>query len=204
MRVAVYGGTFDPPHNMHLAIARAALDRGLAGRVLFVPVADPPHKEGSKITPYRHRFAMLSLAVKGEGRFEVSKIEAERLPLPSYTIDTMDALSAASPDDNFILLIGSDSLDALHTWMRAKELAGRYEIAVYPRPGQQPSLEKLLLDWPESTARKLYSSIMKDMAQMDLSSTWLRSELANSQNAGRFIPTAVLDYIRDQKLYGTV
>ena len=204
MRVAVYGGTFDPPHNTHIALALASLERGLAGRVLFVPSADPPHKSLRQVSPYALRLSMLELAIAGEPRFGISRIEEGRLPMPSYTIDTMDGLSASSPGDHFILLMGSDSLEALHTWHRARELAERHEIAVYPRKGQVPTLENLQLHWPGELALKLHSSIMQGMPQTDLSSTWLRSELANSGNAGRFIPKAVLDFIHERKLYGTV
>lgn len=203
MRVAVYGGTFDPPHNAHLALAHAVLDRGLAGRTLFVPAADPPHKALWQVTPYAIRLAMLELAIAGEPRFEISRIEAGRLPRPSYTIETMDELSASRPDDQFVLLIGSDSLDALHTWHDAMALAERYELIVYPRKGQAPALERLEDIWPAPLAAKLRASVMADVPQFDLSSTWLRSELANFGNAGKFIPKAVLDYIHERKLYGT-
>lgn len=203
MRIAVFGGTFDPPHKAHLALAKAVLERGAAGRVLFVPAADPPHKALSTVSPYATRLAMLKLAIAGEPRFSISEIEAERLPKPSYTVDTMTELSARSPQDRFALLIGSDSLAALHTWMRAGELAANCEFAVYPRKGCAVSLDDLRLHWPEPVARKLHSSLMEGLPESDLSSSWLRSELANSRNAARFIPEAVLGFIQERKLYGT-
>ncbi len=201
MRIAVYGGTFDPPHEAHLAIARAALAQGVAERALFVPAADPPHKTASRLTPFADRLAMIRLAIAGEPRFSVSCLERDRLPRRSYTIDTMDALAAESPADEFILLIGSDSLAALHTWDRARELVERHSLAVYPRKGEVPSLADLRVHWPEEQAKRLHSAIIKGVEEMDLSSSSLRSGLANSENAARFIPAAVLDYIRSRSLY---
>ena len=201
MRVAVYGGTFDPPHSTHLLVASSALERGLAERVLFVPSADPPHKIGHHVTPFAHRLKMLELAIAGKPNFEISDIEAKRLPEPSYTFETMEELSALRPDDKFTILMGSDSLSALHTWHRAEELAARYSFAIYPREGKVPSLEELLAQWPEKTARRLFSSIILDAPQTDLSSSSLRSALVNLENAGRFISKDVLAYIKANGLY---
>ena len=201
MIVAVYGGTFDPPHSTHLAIARAVLERGLADKVLFVLSAMPPHKLGRQISPYEDRLAMLKLAIQGEPRFEISEIERERLPRPSYTIDTLDSLSAASPNDSFALLIGSDSLNALHTWRRGSELASRYRIISYPRKGEPATLESLKAHWSEEIAEKLRSSLLEGVPETDLSSSSLRSALANSGNAGKCITEAVLSCIRERGLY---
>jgi len=204
MSLAVFGGTFDPPHKAHLAIARAALERGIASRVLFVPSAEPPHKLGAIVSPYIHRRGMLEQAIKGEPAFEISDIEAERLPAPSYTIDTLDELSRLRPEARLVLLIGSDSLAQLHTWMRGRELAERYAVASYPREGHLPSLEDLMANWPPELALKLFSSLMAGLAPMKISSTEIRKALANSENADRFIERGVLDYIRAKRLYGSV
>ncbi len=201
MSLAVFGGTFDPPHNAHLAIAQAALDRGLAERVLFVPAAEPPHKHGVKVSPFRHRLRMLEIALEGNSSFEISSIEAERLPAPSYTIDTLDELSRRRPGERLLLLIGSDSLVQLHTWMRGRELAERYGLLCYPREGHLPSMDELRANWPPQLASKLAASVMDGLPSMKISSTEIRLALANSENADRFISCGVLDYIRAEGLY---
>ncbi|HET7224952.1 MAG TPA: nicotinate (nicotinamide) nucleotide adenylyltransferase, partial [Candidatus Eisenbacteria bacterium] len=109
VRLAVFGGTFDPPHVGHLALAERAADALALDRVLFVPARVPPHKRHAAMTPARHRLAMVRLAVRGNPRFAVSTLELVR-PGPSYTVDTLRALGRRHPRAELFLLIGADSL----------------------------------------------------------------------------------------------
>ena len=118
MKKAFYGGTFDPPHSGHIHLGRAVLENGYAQEVMFVPAWLPPHKQKLEIAPYEDRLAMLRIAVGEERRFTVSEIERERGGI-SYTIDTLHLLARRFPGDEFLLLIGADSLgflslEALH------------------------------------------------------------------------------------------
>src|SRR5579862_637552 len=108
MRVGLFGGTFDPIHLAHLAVARAAADRFRLDRVLFVPSAHPPHKAGVTYAPYEDRVRMVELACEGEPRFEVSRLEegTER----SYSIDTIEKLrTTLAPGDQLFFIIGADA-----------------------------------------------------------------------------------------------
>src|ERR1051326_6924552 len=108
MRLAMFGGTFDPIHNAHLAIARAAADRFDLDCVLFVPAARPPHKSGFTHAPYEDRVRMVQLACSGESRFEVSRIE-ENTDC-SYSIDTIEKVRARlAPGDDLFFIIGADA-----------------------------------------------------------------------------------------------
>ena len=105
MRLAIFGGTFDPVHNAHLAIARAAADRLSLDRVLFVPAAHPPHKRGITHAPFEHRLRMVELAVVADPRFEASRIE--EFTSRSYSIDTIERVRATlNSEDQLYFLIG--------------------------------------------------------------------------------------------------
>ena len=116
-RTAILGGTFDPIHDAHLAIAHAAMVRTEFGlrRILFVPAANPPHKSGMTITPWEDRVRMVELACAGNAAFEVSRIEQESNP--SYSILTIERLLAAGAGP-LAFLIGADAFAEIRTWHR--------------------------------------------------------------------------------------
>ena len=170
MKIALFGGTFDPVHAVHLQIAQSVLDRGRADWVLFIPAPCPPHKTKQRITPYEVRKKMLETATEGNPSFIVSDLERFR-PGKSYTIDTLNELSEIYPEDELFLLIGSDSLRQLHTWYRARELADNYSLLVYPRTSEKISREELLLHWTEQETDKLLSGVMHGLPDSPVSST---------------------------------
>lgn len=199
MKIVFFGGTFDPPHNGHLALADAVLEKGIADHVMFVPAWIPPHKILKGRVPYADRFRMMELAAGDRKNVSVSGLEGERGGV-SYTIDSLEKLSAEHPGNEYILLIGGDSLAQLHTWHRAEELAERFRIIYCPRPGETPDLEELLKHWPLKTAEKLLSGAIADLPLSDLASTEIREKLAAGiSSAG--IPEKVLAYIRQRRFY---
>ena len=200
MRVGVFGGTFDPPHIGHMEIAGQILKSGLVDKVLFVPAFTPPHKTDKPVTDAMHRLAMLRLALKKYPSFDISEIEYVRKKSPSYTFDTMVELEKLMPDDQLLLLIGSDSLRQLHTWNSPQELVRKWEIIVYPRNGEMPSLEELKGFWPEDTAGTLLKNIIK-MPFIEISSTEIRKTIANNGNVDTLIDPAVSGYINLHGLY---
>ena len=111
LRIGIFGGTFDPVHNVHLRMARAARDRAGLDRVLFVVAATPPHKRGDVVASAEDRLAMVRAAIAGEDGFEASRIEMDR-PGPSYTVDTVRALAETHPDARLYLIIGNTSQNA--------------------------------------------------------------------------------------------
>lgn len=201
MRKIIFGGTFDPVHNGHLALAREVLARGIADKVIFVPAYIPPHKTEKAVTDYGIRYKLLKEAIKDEPRFEISDIENKRGG-KSYTIDTLRSMSKLFPDDCILLLIGADSLRQLHTWSRPKELVREFELACYPRRGEAPAAEELKEHWTEDEIRKLLSCVIPDAPCFDVSSTEIRKLLAECPDSAKdMIPPAVFECIRKNSYY---
>lgn len=200
MRKIFYGGTFNPPHIGHTRLARAVLERGLGDEVIFAPAWLPPHKQDVSLAPFEDRMEMLRLAVKDEEHFVVSDVESRRGGV-SYTIDTLHQLSAESPGDRFILLIGSDSLAQFFSWFRVGALVFEYEVLTYPRPGFEVTMEDLLEHWGPEWAGKLYSGIIRNMPVYDISSSEIRETLRTGKNAGEVLNQNVIDYIKTRSLY---
>lgn len=199
----MFGGTFDPVHTGHTAIARHVLESGRAGRLLFVPAPNPPFKNTASILPYADRRAMLELALPAVPGAEISDIECRRTE-KSYTIDTLAALENEYPGARLVLLIGSDSLAHLHEWYRAEELPRRAEILTYPRPGADVTVDFLAAHWPEKTAAELAAGILADLPVSSVSSTEIRNFFARGKNPpDGMLDRAVADYIRRRHLYGS-
>ncbi len=200
MRTAVFGGTFNPPHLGHIRLARAVIDRQLAGRILFIPAFRPPHKTGMTPAPFADRVAMLRLALRDFPEAEISTMEEGRADRLSYTFDTMRELSAAKPQNHYVLLLGEDSLAQLHLWYRAAELAEAWPIITYPRPGEAVTLAYLRQFWPEHLAEKLVKSRV-DLPVFDASSTTIRELLKTGGRPEKMLDDAVLKYIEEKQLY---
>jgi nicotinate-nucleotide adenylyltransferase len=180
-RTALFGGTFDPIHNAHLEIARAAADRFDLAKVLFVPAANPPHKPGGAIAPYDDRVRMAEVACAVDARFEVSRIE-EGSPR-SYSILTIEKL--AQP---LSFLIGADAFREIRTWYRWRDVIAAVEFIVVTRPGAT-------WDTPPG-------AVVRELAglQLPVSSSDIRKQVME----GRLdvpVPAAVLAYIRERGLY---
>jgi nicotinate-nucleotide adenylyltransferase len=141
-RIAFFGGSFDPPHLGHLAVARAARDAFRLDTVLFAPVGVQPLKPEGSAASFDDRLAMTRLAIEGEPRFAVSLVDApkssgEGETLPNYSIDTLDALRAEfKPDCTLYCLMGADSFFGLRQWHRAAEIPYAAALIVASRPGQ--------------------------------------------------------------------
>ena len=205
---AFFGGSFDPPHNGHLGVASGALNSGLCSKVVWVPAWSQPHKQDKKAAPFCHRLAMVDLLISEVENMSSSDLE-ERIKLqPSYTIEVLKYFAAElPPDEEPALLIGADSLLALHTWHKAEELAETYRIITYPRPGKELTLSSLLPHWSEKTAEKLLSGVING-AFFEISSTGIRNTMAKNTNAGNInnedknlFNTKIEDYCRKHGLY---
>ena len=132
-RIGIFGGTFDPIHNAHMDIARAALEEAGLDRIIFVVSARPPHKHGGPYASPEDRFAMVSAAVQADARLEVSRIEIEREG-PSYTIDTLEFIAEVHPNAALFLIIGLDSFLDLPKWKDPEEILSRARLLVVRRP----------------------------------------------------------------------
>ena len=202
MKTAFFGGTFDPVHAGHLALAREVLKQGRADRVLFVPAPSPPHKDSAEITPFEHRLNMVRLAVRDEAGFGWSDLERKRTG-KSYTIDTLTELSADGSFGEILLLIGSDSLRQLHLWFRAHDLVRDYGLIVYPRPDEPVLRKELLEHWSAEETEKLLGSVMGSAPEFPVSSTQIRSLVKKNgvKSVSAFVSREVTDYIMENGLY---
>lgn len=187
MRIAIFGGTFDPVHNGHLAIAREAAERFSLDRVLFVPAARPPHKEGGTAAGYEDRYCMVELACQGEPRFEPSRLEAGQGR--SFSILTIERLRARlASDSELFFLIGADAFADLRSWMRWQDVVREVEFIVVSRPG-------FAYDVPPG-ARVL----RLDALSLPVSSSAIRAAVAAGATPSD-LPSPVLEHIRERGLY---
>ncbi|MFA6568385.1 MAG: nicotinate-nucleotide adenylyltransferase [Victivallales bacterium] len=197
--IAVFGGTFDPPHNGHVCLAGDVISSGASDKVVFVPAFKPPHKPDAPVSEFKARLDMLKLATAGNPKFAVSDIESGRAG-PSFTFDTLCEFSRLHPDSEIKLLAGSDSLRLLHTWHRAEELVQRWALLVYPRKGHLPSREELCLNWGNEVAEKLLGYILP-MPFYDFSSTDIRDKIIKGEAVGALLAPAVYRYIVGKGIY---
>ena len=184
MRLGVFGGTFDPVHVGHLAIAHAALESIPLDRILFVPARRSPLKDSAPVAEAEDRLAMLELAVSGEPRFSVSRAELER-DGPSYTVDTLERLAG---EDQLFLIVGTDAAADLGRWKSPERIAALATIAVAERPGA-----------PAMAADR--AVVAFDAPRLDISSRELRARAARGRSLRYLVPDAVWRYIEHRGLY---
>lgn len=195
-RIGVLGGTFDPPHCAHLALAKTVRKALNLERLLFVPAADPPHKRGKPHTPASARLDMLKLALAGQAGMGLSRLDVDR-PGPQFSLDTMKLLRAAHPDARFWFVMGADSLRDLPGWHRPLELVSLCRLAVVPRPGVcvRPDMHEAALPGLERRVD------IVDCAPLPHASHDIVERLRRGEDVSGLVPSAVLDYIVAKGLY---
>jgi nicotinate-nucleotide adenylyltransferase len=196
----ILGGTFDPIHAGHLALAHEA--RTILGldHVLFVPNADPPHKRSQEVTAARHREAMVTLAIGAEPGLRLSRLELDR-PGPSYAVDTVAELAGRSraegrPEPWFIL--SAEVLDDFHTWREPLRILELCRIAVAPRPGAD-SLGRAWLSEHYPGREDRFEFLPGP--ELDIASTVIRDRVGRGQSISGLVPEAVERYIVEHGLY---
>jgi len=198
-KIGILGGTFDPPHKGHTGLAKELLAKCGLSKIIFVPAPNPPHKPDLPIAPFKDRLEMLKLAVDALPEFEISTIEADREG-PSYTYYTLEHFSAAYPNTEIYLIIGSDNLFHLHKWHRALEIVKKWNVLVYHRSKAIPGVKEIETLWPQPLAAKLLNSIT-NLADFNISSTKIRNNMKYMTNCGDFLEERVYNYIVENKLY---
>lgn len=189
-RIAIFGGTFDPPHIGHLALAERARDRLRLDRVLFVPAGRPPHKRRTGMSSPQERLAMTRLAIRGAPAFRVSTIELET-DGPSFTARTVRRLSR--PGRSLYLLIGGDSLDDFRTWRDWEEILQWVTLAIADRPGAGR---------PSSRAwAKRRGAVWVGNPGLDVSSSLVRRLAREGRSLRYLVPDAVARHIARHRLY---
>ncbi len=201
MRIAVFGGTFDPPHYGHIRLAQFIVDNDYAEQVLFVPAYAPPHKCQIMISSFEDRVAMLKLAVKGNEQFAVSLIEQQERRSPSYTYDTMVSLEQVYSADELLIMIGYDSFIQLHTWFRSSEIIRRWKILTYPRSDSSMSDKFHLSDWWSREECDILSNSLIDAEYLQISSTEIRNRLSKCKKNDSLTIDEVDKYIIEHNLY---
>ena len=189
-RIGIFGGSFDPVHNAHLALARVALAELRLDELLWVPAGQPWQKQ-RPMTAAVHREAMVRLAIAGEPRFVLSRIELERRG-PSYSVDTVRALHAQRRGVDWFLVIGQDQYARFHTWHGWQELLGLVTLAIANRPDAPAVADAQLLRVPHAAVA---------LPMMDVSSTDIRERIAHGQGIADLVPAAVASYIARHHLY---
>lgn len=188
--MGVFGGTFDPPHHGHLVAASEALHAFELDRVMFVPAGSPWQK--SVHAPAEDRFMMTTMATTMHQHFSASRIEIDRRG-PSYTIDTLEALSGFFADAQLFFIAGADAVTELATWHRVEDLAAVTEIIAVTRPGFSFDAVGAPSGWPAVHAMEIPG--------IDVSSTLIRQRVAKGEAIDFLVPAAVAAYIKDHGLY---
>jgi nicotinate-nucleotide adenylyltransferase len=182
-KIAVYGGTFDPIHHGHLIVAREALERLGAEEVIFIPARVSPLRKTAPVARGEIRLLMIQAAIKNEPGFAVDDCELRRPP-PSYTIDTIEQIRQLKGDATVYCLVGEDNVDRLTKWRRFANLEKMVRFVVLDRSGQRP--------------HHAYPVIRR---KIDISATEIRKRVATGRSIRYFVPPAVEEIIRREKLY---
>jgi nicotinate-nucleotide adenylyltransferase len=199
-RIGLFGGTFDPIHMGHLLIAEAAREQLRLDQVRFIPAATAPHKLEQQATDGKQRLEMIRLAIGGHPQFTSDDRELRRGGT-SYTVDTLAEIKQELPEAELFFLIGSDSLDELHTWREPRRICELAFLAVIARGGHPaPDLLKLREFLPESQHADLTGHLVT-MPQMEISSRDIRKRLAQGHSVRYQLHPAVEAYIDAQQLY---
>ena len=190
-RIGLLGGSFDPPHNAHLALARSALDHLQLDELRFLPAGDPWQKQ-RELAQAADREAMVAAAIDAEPRFRLDARELRRAG-PSYTNDTLRELQAEEPAEWFLVL-GQDQYANLHTWHEWRELLSRVTLAVAARDGLVPQASPQL-------AAAAHRVVALPLPRIDVSSSEIRRCIANGEGIGEMVPGPVASYIDQHRLY---
>ncbi len=200
MNIGVMGGTFDPIHNGHLAVAEEVRSRLDLAEVLFVPAGQPWLKMDNPVSPAEHRVRMVRLAIVDKAHLKLSTIEIER-PGATYTVDTMAELQAQlGAENDLFFILGWGSLAELPQWKEPSRLITLCHLVAVPRPGYpRPDLKALEARIPGLSQRV----ILMDKPEMDISASEIRDRVARGLSISHLVPEPVESYIKQQKLYIT-
>ncbi len=196
--LGILGGTFNPPHLGHVAVARHALDELALDRVLLVPAHASPHKSagghvsGAEDPGPEHRLRMCQLAVEGIDGLAVCDIELERGGL-SYTVDTLNSIHASHPDATLTLIVGADTAGTINSWREPERLLELTQLAVAARAG---AARRRVLDALDGASVRFL-----EMPTISVSSSRVRERVARGETVEELVGPAVARYIEGHRLY---
>ncbi|MFZ2407362.1 MAG: nicotinate-nucleotide adenylyltransferase [Methylobacter sp.] len=209
--IGIFGGTFDPVHYGHLRSALEVKDIFGLDEVRLIPCANPPHREQPAVTA-KMRLQMLELAIKNQPDLKIDTRELDRYDLhqaPSYMVDTLKSLRQEFPSEPLLLFIGTDAFKHLTGWHQWQRLFDYAHIVVMTRPGFEiQELDdffkaRLAVDIKELARAIAGKLCFQQVTQLDISATAIRDIIARKQNPGFLLPDAVIEYIKQHKLYET-
>ena len=180
IKTGIFGGSFNPIHNGHVSLAKQLKEKAGLDEVWLMVSPQNPFKQDSDLLDDEKRMQMVRLALEGEESLIASDYELH-LPKPSYTWNTLQALSKDYPEREFVLMIGGDNWALFDRWYHAEDIKQNYQIVVYPRKGAEGGIEGLEL--------------------INISSTEIRQRIKEGKGIRRMVPKAVADYIRKEGLY---
>lgn len=196
MRLGVLGGTFDPPHMGHLILAEQAREQLDLDRVLWVPAADPPHKQGRRISAVEHRVEMVTYAIAGNPSFQLSTVDISRAG-PHYTLDMLRLLREQYHPAEFFFLIGEDSLRDIVTWHEPQQIVQEARLGVMARPGVVTDLAEI-----EGAVPGLQAAVTRvDAPLIEISGSDIRARVAAGRSIRYMLPFPVYHHIHQNRLY---
>ena len=200
-KIGLYGGSFNPIHNGHLIVARAVAERLDLERLIFLPSANPPHKETETLAASAHRAEMVRLAIEPEPAFEFSDFDLTRKG-PSYTIDTVAHFrNESGAGVELCWIIGADSLVELPSWHRAGELVDQCRIVTAVRPGwTQIEWDKLLTPLSDKQLTRLQAGVV-ETPMIEISSSDIRQRVTRGRSIRYLVPNCVRAYVETHRLY---
>lgn len=189
--VGLLGGSFDPVHKGHIAIAESFLNSGIISKLWILLTPDPPHKTQQVLCDFEHRYKMLKKAFRDFDNVVIKDIE-NKLPKPSYTVRTLKHLAEKYPDHEFYLCMGEDSVADFTKWKDWKEILEYCELLV----ARRPTADAMELD--PAVAGKTH---FIDHEPIEMSSTDIRERVAEGKDISTFVPEQVEDIIHEANLY---
>ena len=188
-KIGIYSGSFNPIHHGHVMLANYLVEFSDLDELWFVVTPQNPLKKKEDLLDDDERLKMVQLALDGDPRFHVSDIEMH-LPTPSYTINTLSALSEQHPDCEFVFICGMDSLQNLKHWREYQRILDNYELLVFPREGYDGGD---LLNYPSVTVLKT--------PVLEISSTFIRQCVKEGRDVRHFMPEKAFTYMKEQRFY---
>ena len=190
MKLAIFGGTFDPIHVGHLEVATAAADELELNRILFIPASRPPHKAKQEQVPFENRYEMVRLACEKDDRFEPSRLEEPGQDRPSYSIHTIERVREdLAKEDRLFVILGADAFNDVPTWYRVDDVLRQAEFIVVSRPGKRISTI------PNAEVNALRS------VDNPISASSIRSRLRRGASCGDALTPEVQSYVEARGLY---
>jgi len=188
VKIALFGGTFDPVHNGHVNAAREVLKQGLVDEVWFIPVYWHAFKQNFSITALEHRKAMIELALDGLPCLKVLDFNEN----PTYTVDTIGKAKRKSPENEFFWLMGTNLIEEFSSWKQPEKVLQEARLILFPVPGSEQQKSGLI---------DASNAIRVEDNAVDLSSTIVRERLLKGEPVDSLVPKRVLEYVLEKGLY---